>query len=316
MTVKVENLRAINGGSAVEVEYLGCLLWSTVSSILKIPTGDLKEALTESGLEAFMPREIHPKDAFRRVTKLLETKKEPYGENQYVNLLVRPISGGDKTVRQLVREVVDGKNVRLEYKPVIQFEMEGETLSIIPLVHDLTSIEMEMIGKVPELHAEAMKHYDGKHIRYMFKSILKECNPVSVRPNGGVNFIPQKNINTVTAAKELAKRLNRYEGNVKMWSVPVIDATEHREMVGESLEEQVIGGSNTLIEEMKEIIGDSSKQIGVRKAKGFADRIKKMKESVQEYEEMLEFQAIKANENLELAQQIAVKLMESVSIDG
>lgn len=314
--VKVENLRAIEGGKAVEIEYLGCLLWSTVSDVLEIPSVELKEALVENGLEKFMPRDVHPNDAFRRVTKSMEIKREPYGENTYINLLVRSVSQGDgKIVRQLVREVVDGKNVRLEYKPVIQFEIKDENLSAVPLVEDLSPTETEIANRLPQLHAEALNHYDGMHIRYVLHSILKDCNPVSVRPNGGVKFIPQKNIETVNAVKRLAKKLNEYQGNVKMWSVPVIDATEHREMVGESLEEQVINGSNSLIEEMKKITEDSSKQIGVRAAKGYADRIRKMRDVVKEYEEMLEFQAIKANENLELAQQMAMKLMESISPD-
>lgn len=313
--VKVENLRAIRGGKAVDVEYLGCLLWSTVSDVLKIPAEDLKEALTKNGLEKFMPRKINPNDAFRRVTKLFETRREPYGKNTYINLLVRSVSSGNKNVRQLVREVVDGKNVRLEYKPVVQFEIEKENLSIIPLVNDLTPQEIEIMNKLPGLHDEALHYYDGTHIRYVIKNILHVCNPVSVRPNGGVSFISQKNMKTIEAVKKLAKQLNEYQGNVKMWSVPVIDAYEHREMIEESLEEQVLSGSNSLIREMREIIEDPGRTVGVKAAKGFADRIKEMKNTVAEYEDLLEYQAIKARENLELARRLAVKLMDVVSAE-
>jgi hypothetical protein len=314
--VNIENLRAINGGKSVEVEYLGSVLWYTVSDVLKIPTDDLQLALTDNNLEKFMPRKVNPKDAFRRVTKSFEVKQEPFGKNMYINLLVRDVRAQEgKAVRQLVREIVDGKNTRLEYRPVIQFEIEKENLTITPLVDNLTNSEKDIAERLPQLHEDALNYYDGTHIRYMLHMILKNCNPVSVRPNGGVKFIPQKEMDTVNAVKKLSKQLNNYDGNVKVWSIPVIDAAEHREMVGESLEAQVIEGSNSLIQEMKNIVENSSKQIGIKAAQGYAERIKKMQEVVREYEEMLEYQATRAQENLNIAQKLAVKLLESVSID-
>lgn len=315
--LKVENLRAIEGGEAVQVEYLGCLLWNTVSDVLKIPVDDLKTALTDYGLEKFMPRKINPRDAFRRVTKSLETRREPYGKEAYANLLVRDVKFKEAgIVRQLVREVVDGKNTRLEYKPVIQLEIgEGDQISITPLVNDLTPTEQEAVNRLPLLHEEACNNYDGTHVRYMIWLMLQECSPVSVRPNGGVSFVPQKHVDTVEAIKGLSKRLNTYQGNVRMWSIPVIDAAEHREMVEESLEEQVMKGSVTMIEEMKNIVSNSSREVQPGTIRAYITQIKKMNELVGDYEEMLEFQATKARENLDLAQQLAMKLMEKTETE-
>lgn len=315
--VKVENLKAVQGGKAVEIEYLGCLLWSTVSDVLKIPVDDLKTALTDLGLEKFMPRKINPRDAFRRVTKLMEVRKAPYGKDIYTNLLVRDVKfeeGG--VVRQLVREVVDGENVRLAYEPVLQLEIgEGDRLSITPLVSLLTPAEQEAAQRLPRLHEEACNYYDGTHIRYMLWLMLVACNPISVRPTGGVYFIPQKYADTVGAIKELSKRLNKYEGNVRMWSIPVIDAAEHREMLEESLEEQVLGGSTSIINEMKNLMETPEASFTARTAKSYADRIRKLKDLVTEYEDMLETQATKARANLELARLQAIKLMELASTE-
>jgi len=315
--VKVERLAAIHGGKKVEIEYLGFLLWSTVSDILKIPTEDLKEALTDVGLEKFMPRPVNPHHAFRRVTKDLETKKAPHGKDTYVNLLVREVKyEGKEVVRQLVREIVDSENKRLDYKPVVNLEIGKEgRLAITPLVADLLDIERRVIERLPNAHAEALEHYDGTHIRHMFRDIMGHCNPVSVRPNGGVIFVPHKYASTVEAAKALGKRLNGYAGNVKIWNVPVIDAHEHREMLEESLEEQIMNGSLRLIEEMKAAMEDSSREPTPRMAQGFVERVKKLKESVAEYEELLETQATKARANLELALAQAVKMLEIASED-
>lgn len=315
--VKIENLKAIQGGEKVEIEYLGSLVWSTVSDILNIPIDDVKNALTEVGLDKFMPRPINPRHAFRRVTKAFEIKKSPYGKDNYVNLLVRDVKyEGGEIVRQLVREVVDGQNKRLDYKPVLQLEIgENDQIAITPLVKNLIPAEQAVVEQLPKAHEEALHNFDGTHIRYMFSNIMQQCNPVSVRPNGGVSFIPQKYAQRVNAAKALAKRLNGYSGNVRMWSVPVIDATEHREMVEESLEEQITAGSLSLIEEMKTVMQDSSRGPTTRMAKGFADRVRKLKDAVTEYEELLETQATKARADLELAQVQAVKMMETASLE-
>jgi hypothetical protein len=315
--VQVENLRAIEGGKAVEVEYLGYLLWHTVSNVLKIPGDKLEEELMELDLEKYMPKKISPRDAFRRVTKAMEVYRAPHGENTYLNLLVRDVRATEgEIVKQIVREVVDGKNIRLEYKPVLQLRMgkirEGDTVDITPLIpkEELIQMELDVIEKLPRLQEEACNYYDGVHIRYLLWKMLQDCNPVSVRPNGGVLFIPQAYAEQVDKIKAVAKKLNEYEGNVKMWSVPVIDATEHREMVEESLEEQIVGDSNSLINEMKKLMEDSSKDPSVKIIQGYADRVRKLQELVKEYEDSLEFQAIKAQENLKLAQQFTVQLME------
>lgn len=315
MTRNVENLRAINGGKTVEVEYLGCLLWSTVSDVLKIPTEDLKTALNDLCLEKFMPRKINPRDAFRRVTKAFEFKREPYGRGTYTNLLVRDVKYAEgEVIRQLVREVVDGQNKRLDYMPVLQLEIGADgDLGITPLVDPLTPSERVVKDTLPQAQEEACNHYDGTHIRYMLQIILKQCDPVSVRPNGGVEFIPQKHITTVESVKELCKRLNQYQGHVRMYSIPVIDAAEHREMIEENLEEQVINGSVSLIQEMKNAMENPAQTVSPRTAKGFADRIKALKDLVSEYEEMLETQSTKARANLDIARQQAIKLMELAS---
>jgi len=313
--VDVEKLRAIEGGDTVDIEYLGCLLWSTVSDVLRIPIEELRQRLDFLGLERFMPRKINPRDAFRRVTKSVEIYRTPYGDNTYLNLLVRDVKFREKeVVRQLVREVVDGKNARLEYTPVIEFKMEKEGgLSTTPLVNKLNHIETDLMDRIPSLQEDACKYYDGTHIRHMFRVMLQECGPVSVRPNGGVVFIPQRYAEMTEKIKELSRALNEYEGNVRMWSIPVIDATEHREMIEESLEEQVLTSSQGLIQDMKTIIESPEKSITVKGVQGYADRVRKLKDLVEEYEESLEFQATRARENLELARQITMKLMEDIT---
>ncbi len=313
--MKVENLRAVEGQPTMDMNYLGCLTWTTVSDILNIPTEELKQALTDTGLKKFMPRPILPQHAFRRVTKAFECQKQPYGEGKYANLLVREIkSGAGMAIRQLIREVVDGENVRLEYRPVVQMEIEDGNMGIRPLIpkDELLPAEVEAVNQLPQKMEEALHHYDGAHIRYMLQVMLNTCDPVSVRPSGGVHFVPQKNAFAVESMKELCSILDEYQGSVRMWSVPVIDAEEHREMIEESLEEQVIEGSLRLIEEMKKIMEQPNRKVTLKLAQGYAQKIRGLKDMVAEYEEMLEMQALKARENLELARLQAAQFLEQI----
>ena len=312
---KVENLAAVESGKDVEIEYLGSLLWMTISNKVTVSTEDLEKELEQMGLAQYKPRRINPRDAFRRATRDVEVKREKHGEGTYVNLLVRPVRSTEgNMVRQLVREVVDGKNTRLEYKPVLQFEIkDGDHYSVTSLVPDLYPPEKQAMENVGTLYNEAINNYEGDHIRRLIDRILNACSPISVRPSGGVHFVPHKHANEMEALKKLVKNLAAYDrgtGTTRAWSVPVIDAQEHREMVEESLEMQVMSGSVKMIEDMKNALKDKGQEIQPSTIKEYAYQIKKMKNLVGEYEESLEYQATKARENLELAQQLAMKLME------
>ena len=315
--VKVENLKAIEGGKAVEIEYLGSLLWMSVSNSVKIKAPELEMELKGLGLEEFMPRKINPRDAFRRATRDVEVKREQYGEGTYINLLVRPVKTvGEVMVRQLVREVVDGQNTQLAYEPVVQFEIRDDGTHVIsPLVADLHEKEQSAMESVGPLYEEAMTTYEGDHLRRLIERVLNKCAPISVRPSGGVHFIPQKHVDDMDTLKVLVKKLASYEekqGATRIWSVPVIDAEEHREMVEESLENQVMDGTLNMIEEMKKLVQDSSREVQTTTIQQYVYQIKKMNALVGDYEEMLEFQATQARENLELAHHLAMKLMGKV----
>ncbi len=316
--MQVENLRAIEGGKSVEIEYLGSLLWMSISDKVRINTEELEKELKELGLEKYKPRKINPRDAFRRATRDVEVKREKHGEGTYINLLVRPVRTGEGTmVRQLVREVVDGQNTRLEYKPVVQFETDREgNYNITPLVQDLHEPERRAMEQVGPLYEEASNNYEGEHIRGISHRVLNTCAPVSVRSSGGVYFIPQKHSETMNSLKQLIKNLSEYDkgyGTTRAWSIPVIDASEHREMVEESLEEQVMSGSVKMIEDMKKALDSPSEEIQIGTIKDYAREIKKMKTLVDDYEEMLELQSTRAQQNLEIAQQLATKLMEAAA---
>lgn len=314
--VQVENLEAVQGGQSEEIEYLGHLLWMSISNGVKIEIEDLKRELTELGLEQFMPKKINIRDAFRRATRDVEIKREAYGQGTYVNLLVRPVkTDGNEMVRQLVREVVDGENVRLAYEPVVQFEIKKDgSYSIIPLVSELSTREREAMDGVGPLYEEATRTYEGDHIRRLIERILGACSPVSVRPAGGIYFVPERYRDTLTSLKGLVKKLTLYDkgsGNTRAWSIPVIDAQEHREMVEESLEAQVMSGSLKMIDDMKKTLElESGQGIQLSTVKQYAYQLKKMRELVEEYEDVMEYQATKVRENLEIAQKLAAKLME------
>jgi hypothetical protein len=318
--VKVENLVVVKDSENVDVSFLWHLLWFTISDV-KISREQLEQIFTDIGIpEKYLPNPISPRDAFRRATKMIEFKREPKeGEQQtYTNILVREVSSNrERIIRQIVREVVDSKNVTLSYDPIAQLTLRNETLEARYLTHssNITDYEIDIIDSIPDLYENAKENYNGKNVRDIIKNILYECNPVSVRPSGGVYFVPYKYTDTVENLKTFARELANFsitETRTQMFSVPVIDTQEQRDMVEDSLENQVISGSISLINEMKELVSQGNRRITQYLAEQYIDKVKALKNLVTEYEDMLESQAIKARENLNLAMAQAMKLLEEV----
>jgi len=314
--VKVENLIAINK-TKVEVTYLGCLLWFTIPD-MRMTREQLQETFAQSGIdETYLPRPICPRDAFRRASANAELKGWELGNGIRLNLLMREVKA-DKNViiRQLVREVVDANNVRLEYRPVAQLELSDEKISVKQLDSLKMQVEANAIEKIKRDYEIEKTHYNGRTVRDIIMSILRGCSPVAVRPSGGVYFVPQQYEDTAKALRELVRALAQYSTtgrSAQLWTVPVIDAEEQREMLHTNLEEQVTNEVKGLLEEMTKII-KAGQKITKGKSQKYIERVRDLTRLVKEYEEMLETQAVTARANLEVVQAQAMALLEKVEV--
>ncbi len=318
MTGRLEDLRAVNNGGG---DFIGRLLWFSVSD-MKVDRDTLEDLFSQAGIDhKYLPKGISPRDALRRATKEIEVKREPNGQKGvYTNLLVREVTcDKERLVRQVVRETVDSDNTRLGYDVIASVVLEGQdypALNVQGMGISLHPKEQRLIDSVYDRFSDAIDYYNGKNVRDIVKKVLFDCNPVSVRPSGGVYFVPEDYSNVVEGLKEFTNALGPYSTtgeNTKMYSVPVIDTAEQREMVVDSLEAQVTTMAEGILKEMAEA---ESGVLTKRRATQFVDRIKAMKTSVEEYKEWLESEKLKAESNLDVARKKAVKLLGKVQDEG
>lgn len=314
--VKVENLIAINN-ARVEVAYLGSLVWFTISD-LRITREQLAEAFAQAGIDkAHLPKPICPRDAFRRASSNAELKNWELGGDIRMNILIREVKADGKTIiRQAVRELVDKNNVRLQYQPYAQLELQGEEINVKWLNPVEAKVEADTVEKIKRDYQTEKESYNGRTIRDIITNVLRECNPVAVRPSGGVYFVPQQYEDAVRALQKLVKALAQHsitDRKSQLWTVPVIDAEEQREMLQTSLEEQVASEAKSLLEEMTRII-KTGQRLTKSMTQKYIERVRELSNLVKEYEEMLETQAIAARANLEVVQAQAMALLEKAEV--
>jgi DNA-binding protein H-NS len=301
-----------------ETHFLGRILWFTISDC-KVSYEQLKEAFQTAGIdEKYLPKEISPRDAFRRATKVAEAKRIKLDDDTYLNLLVREVKmADDEIVRQLVREVVDSKNTRLEYLPVVEFALKNDTdFSADPMIGKLALYreEQSAMDNVTLEFEKCRQNYNGRHVRELVQSILSGCDPVAVRPSGGVYFVPEKYGNTVQSLSDMVRIISQYSINAersRLYSVPVIDAKEHRVMVAESLEDQVKNNSQSLVSEMANVL-KSGRNITQKTAEQYISKVKDLKKMVASYSEMLNTEILNVDEIMNIAMQQARKLLDNV----
>jgi hypothetical protein len=306
-----DNLMAFqNAQNKVEIKFLGSLLWFTITEG-RVALENIEDAIRGAEIdEKYLPHSRCKRDAFRLASKMGECRGIPFGKKR-INLLVRDVkTTGNVLVRNLVREVVDAKNVRLKLIPVMRLELsEDGVLTASEIVNEILLEEKNAAENIQKEFDMSCVYFNSSTVRSIVQSILGTCAPVSVRPSGGVYFIPEKYTGVVDQLKTMIIVLNQAcGGHNSIYSVPVVDAFEQRELIQDSLEEQVAKDGAELLEEVRVSIqnGDNITEL---KAKQYMIRAKKLGELVTVYEDALQYQATSARANLDLAQKGIVNLL-------
>ncbi|OPY64055.1 MAG: hypothetical protein A4E56_00109 [Pelotomaculum sp. PtaU1.Bin065] len=316
----VDNLVAIEKASGMDIKFIGFLLWFSVADC-RITREQLEEVFSETGIDSKrLPKEISPRDAFRRATSAAEKKRIPLDlkEERFLNCMIREIRADSKQInRQLVREIVDGKNVRLEYTPVADLIHQENGIHLIPKV-DLLHDERDVIDEIKDTYEIEKNCYNGRTMRDIINALLWECHPVAVRTSGGVYFVPARYEETTKSIKRFAKRLNDYRSTdhkTTCWTMPLVDAEEQRSMIEESLEDQVASESKAVIDEMAKLT-KGERKITQKLANQYVERVKSLKKLYTEYEDMLNYKSVEAQANLDLAMQGAMGILSKVELEA
>ncbi len=315
----VENLKAVETAGPEDI--LGYLVWYTVAET-SITREQLERIFDMVALDKkLLPKPISPRDAFRRAVKIAEIPKTALGGGQFENILVREVRATKtELVEQVVREIVDSNNKRLEYLPVQEMTLTGEESSYNSHTMALqNTLEEKAIGGITEAFATACTHYSSRHVRDLVFDVLNTCQPVNVRPSGGVYFTPRTFGETVDNLKEFARALAPFSvGNreTRFWAIPVINGVEEKAMVEESLEDQVESESQRMINEITKLVENqgNGRTITQALAQQYIERAQNLRKLVEDYKTGLEMEAAKSETNLEVALRAARMLLTQVEV--
>lgn len=338
-----KNLKNGDGpGSAAEDVLLGELVWYSVSDAVRLKPEALTTALEASKLDPkrLLPRLPTPPSALSRAAEAAEVKRrklakdrasKPVEAELYVSVLLRTASRG---VKQLVTEVLDAANSRLSYRPVAKVSPGYEngkpdgTVSVERDVSEaggdvpddeLLDAEVDTIADLKTHYAFEKDRHDGEAARRVLGRVLDDANAVPLRNSGGMYFVPRDHadfarkillfVEEVRATAENAPtRVARPSMAMK---VPLVDREEYREVLAESIEFFVRKEAEGLIKEMASLV-KGGKTVSGKRGRGFVERVRKLKENVSEYEELLQMQATEARAKLDIATREARALLNRI----
>ncbi len=297
----------------VDTERLGALVWYTVRDVTRPTRDEIRQAVQATGLPgAVVPKPIAPSDALRRTVKDLGTLPErDDGAGHIIRHLLREVPQEDKNrlSYHLVRETGDKARVELHYAETGELHLDKPTGALTALSYDIMADEPErkVLDEAIAIYDFNREHYGSQAVRDLVGKALRTADPVTVRPSGGVFFVGRAHTATVRAT---ARFLASFGGESHLYSVPVLDDSESREMVGDSLELQVQGEAGRVIEDLRALLASGkatqvSTEAALRSLRG-------LHELTERYEALLETKIDGARAALEAAQAQARTLLQTV----
>lgn len=332
-------------GSASEDVLLGELVWYSVSDAVRLTPETLGAAIAAANLDAkrLTPHPPSPSSALSRAAEAAEAKHRrlPTGSRAgdgaaaedaaalYANVLFRTASRG---VKQLVTEILDADDARLSYRSVARVSPRHRNGTpdgtvLVERRHEdgdvsdaeLLDVEVDAIANLKSYYDFERRRHDGEAARRVLGRVLYEANAVPLRNSGGMYFVPRdhcayakKILLFVEEVRSRAENAPARTARASMaMKVPLVDREEYREVLAESLEFFVKKEAESLIKEMSSLL-KADKSVSERRGRGFVERVRKLKENVAEYEELLQMQATEARANLDVAAREARALLGRV----
>jgi len=226
----LENSTAIQGNGN-NIPVIGHLTWYSLAEQM-YSREDIRQGLINSGLdEHWLPPVIRLPDAFRRATSAVECRRVSDQEGKHYNYLIREVAYDATFIqRNIVMETVDRAGKRLEYNPeaaILTLDKEQGTINIQVLSKNAEDITKEAL----RLFELFKNHYNSQMVRGMIHRIHNSLAPISVKPSGGIYFIPIRFESTLKSLCHFIQGLD----NGFSHSIKVINDAESRDMVRDNL---------------------------------------------------------------------------------
>ena len=312
-----------------EDQFLGTLLWFTISNAIRLKPKEMVATLEAASLNPhkLLPRPPGASGALTRAAtdaemggvKLTADRDGNTLDSDYhANILYRSTGRG---VKQVVTEVLkdegEGSTKRLFYQPLAAAHVENDRLKV-ELLHaePLLPPEKESLKRLKRYFEFEKERYDGEAVRAIMGRTFDLAEAIPVRNSGGMYFIPREHNeyaeNILTFVGEVRHRaedsLRRKARPSTAFDLPLVDREEYRELLEDSLDDHIKKEAQSLIAEMKRALKSDTEITAKRQGK-FVDRVKALKANVKTYEELLQMEATRARDNLDVAMKQARSLL-------
>lgn len=181
--------------------------------------------------------------------------------------------------------------------------------------------ERQIVQEVGALYAKHRGLYDGGRIAELILKIVETCQPISLRPGGGVYFIPAQQKGRVDHLRELCKTIEQASGGeITLVLAPLPNLTEMRTEYGKIALNGITAEAVTMEKYLTENF--VKKGAGTVKPETIAEQLRQFKAlrtKAEAYAELLQIKAeglIAATERLEkTARAVVVKGMVAAEVD-
>lgn len=253
--MKKRNLVAAAANNAGD-SALGNLIWYSVGD-LELKREEIENLANNAGLpDRFLPPAIRVVDAFRRATSEVGGVILNGTDKVTETLLVREVSS-DKNgvIRHLVKETADKKHKQLNYDHcgTFKYDRQNEYMLGTSYVDEVAPA----VEKAKTLFHKYRNYYIAEHMRRMVKTVLYDCQSITLRPSGAVYFVPKQHEDKVQALRNFMKCL---PGNTEIHLMPVVDLAEQREMLEQKLRSHV----NTELSRIGSMLGGNAEVLTVK----------------------------------------------------
>ena len=279
---------------------LGSLTWYTLREV-EITRDEILNCLRNAGIdEKFAPKPILPSDAFRRATSEVETRRLPQGDGTFINLLVREVhSDNEEVLRHLVRETVDGGNRRLRYEQVAEIRLDKSTNTFQTYsTQTLSREESESLLEARRRFDLYRTTYQSRHVRDMVLDALQEMGPISVRPSGGVYFVPAEHETDLGKLQVFVRSLGNESD---LWMMPVVDSADSRAVIRSSLGQEVEDTTQRVINEMGKLLQRKGEVSEADQRRALVE-LHRLQELTNQYQDILQDKLFEAQANIEVAE--------------
>ena len=326
------------GNPPGEEQVLGQLLWYSISDALRMTPETLSAAIAGAGMEpnALLPRAPTSSAALSRAAAAAERRGvplqkardgSPFDEERSLDVHFDSTGRGNK---QAVTVILDPEARRLSYEPFASVGVTHHpgvpdgTLKVESLLEGAGALQAEtdVLAELRQNYAFERNRHDGEAIRRVINRALFDARAIPLRNSGGMYFVNRDHAREIgellafvagvgaTATSSPARQARKPRAT----TVPLVDREEYREVIADSLDDFVDKESRALISEMA-ALSSSGDPVSKKRAEKLLSRVRELKGSVKEYEELLETRATDARANLDVASKKALALLALVAGD-